>query len=54
MSISQKHYRVGFELFIAGQPLTACHSADMRRGWWAALDASADADTSAYLSRGVR
>jgi hypothetical protein len=54
MSISQKHYQVGYALCIARQPLEACQNATQRRGWWAALDAEADAETAAYLSRGVR
>jgi hypothetical protein len=66
MSISQKFFRVGYELYIARQPLTACHNAViapaasihaqraaemMRRGWLAALDADAECATVGYASK---
>ena len=51
MSIAQKHYRIGFELYIARQPLEACQSAAMRRGWLAALDADAECATPGYAQK---
>jgi hypothetical protein len=34
-------FRYGWELFTARQHVTACHNAESRRGWYAALDAFA-------------
>jgi hypothetical protein len=33
MSPARKHELVGYELYKAGQPITACQSNDQRRGW---------------------
>lgn len=33
MSPARKHERVGYALYEAGQPITACQSNDQRRGW---------------------
>jgi len=53
MSIAQKHYQVGYALYIGNQPLSACHNDQQRRGWWAALDADAECATPGYAaSRG--
>jgi hypothetical protein len=41
--------QLGVKLFEAGQPISACLSADMRRGWLWALRASAWASGSAYM-----
>jgi len=53
MSLARRHARLGYALYIAGQPVTACQSDDMRRGWYNAKLAelaAADCDTAAYLS----
>lgn len=51
MSISQKHHNIGYALYMGGHPLSACQSADQRRGWWAALDADAECATPGYASK---
>lgn len=51
MSLSQKHYQVGYSLYLHHQPLTACQNAQQIAGWWAALDADAEAATPHYASR---
>jgi hypothetical protein len=53
MSLAQRHYAVGYALYIGRQPLEACQNADQRRGWFAALDADAECATPGYAaSRG--
>jgi hypothetical protein len=61
ISVSQKHHNIGYALYQAGQPITACQSNEQRRGWhnaqfghMAATAAQADAETAAYLSMQVR
>jgi hypothetical protein len=51
MTIAQRHYAIGYALYIARQPITACQSADMRRGWMAALSADAECATPGYASK---
>lgn len=48
MSISQKFYNVGYALYVAGQPYSACHNADMRRGYLAANAAEGEYVTPGY------
>jgi hypothetical protein len=54
MSISQKHYNVGWSLYMHGQPVSTCQNEQQVRGWWSALAAESDAETDAYLSMRVR
>jgi len=42
-------YRIGFDLYCDGKPDTLCINAEQLDGWWDALKADADSDTSAYL-----
>jgi hypothetical protein len=49
MSIAQKHFKVGYALFVGGHSLRTCQNEWQKAGWWAALDAEAAAETSAYL-----
>jgi hypothetical protein len=51
MSISQKHYQVGYALCVARQPIEACQNNAQRRGWWACLDAEAECATAGYADR---
>lgn len=51
MSIPQRFYQVGYALYIARQPLTACQNADMRRGWLAANAAEGEYVTAGYASK---
>ena len=51
MSISQKHYQVGYALYIAHQSLESCQNDAQRRGWWAALDADAECVTPGYAQK---
>ena len=51
MSISQKHHNIGYALYMAHQPLSACQSADQRRGWLAANAAEAECATAGYADR---
>jgi hypothetical protein len=51
VSISQRHYAIGYALYIARQPITACQSADQKRGWMAALSADAECATPGYASK---
>jgi hypothetical protein len=56
MSISQKHFNVGYALYMAHQPISACKTANQVTGWLSAQNAelaAADCDTSAYLSSNV-
>ncbi len=50
-SIAQKHYQVGYSLYMGGHPLSTCQNAAQVRGWWAALDASAEAAIPGLASR---
>jgi hypothetical protein len=53
MSIAQKHFKVGYALFVGGHPLSTCQNAMQINGWWAALDACAECATVGYAeSRG--
>jgi Zn ribbon nucleic-acid-binding protein len=51
MSISQKHYRIGYELYIARQPISACKTANQVAGWLAANAAEAECATAGYADR---
>jgi len=51
MSIAQKHYAIGYQLYIARQPYAACQHPLQRRGWLAALDADAECSTPGYASK---
>ena len=56
-SLARKHARIGYALYVAGQPISACQSDDQRRGYYNAKLAelaAADCDTQAYLSQAVR
>ena len=53
MSVPQKHYRIGYELYLANQPFSACQTDGQRRGWLAANAAEAEAGVAGYAqSRG--
>ena len=57
MSLARRHARIGYALYIAGQPVTACQNDDQRRGYYNARLAelaAADAETEAYLSNPSR
>jgi len=51
MSIPQKHYRIGYELYIARQPIAACQNADQRRGYLAANAAEGEYVTPGYAQK---
>lgn len=51
MSISQKHYQVGYSLYLHRQPLTACQNEQQRRGWLAANAAEGEYVTAGYASK---
>jgi hypothetical protein len=51
MSITQKHYQVGYALYIARQPYAACQSAGQRRGWLAANAAEGEYVTPGYAQK---
>lgn len=51
MSISQKFYNVGWALYVAGQPYSACHNADMRRGYLAANRAEAECAIAGFADK---
>jgi len=34
MSLARRHAAIGYALYEAGQPVTACQSNDQRRGWY--------------------
>lgn len=46
-------YTLGQRLYADGSPRILCDNAEMQRGFDAASAADADADTAAYLGRGV-
>ena len=48
MSIPQKHFQVGYALYMGNQPISACHNDDQRRGWLAANRAEAECATAGY------
>jgi hypothetical protein len=47
--LARKHFRVGWQLYMSGLVIDSCKNADQRRGFMAALEAEADAETAAYL-----
>ena len=52
MSMARRHAAIGYSLYEAGPPVTACQCDDQRRGWYSARLAelaSADCDTAAYV-----
>lgn len=52
MSIAQKHYQVGYSLYMGGHSLRTCQNEWQRKGWWDAQSgelAAADCETEAYL-----
>lgn len=51
MSISQKHFSVGYELYIARQPITACQNVDQRRGYLAANRAEAECAIAGFADK---
>jgi hypothetical protein len=51
MSIAQKHFSVGYALYIARQPITACQNADQRRGWLSANAAEGEYVTPGYAAK---
>lgn len=51
MSIAQKHHNIGYALYMGGHPLSTCQNDQQIAGWWAALDADAEAATPHYASR---
>jgi len=50
-TLQQKHFDVGYALYVAHQPLDACQSDAQRRGWMAALYANAEAETPGYAAK---
>jgi len=51
MSITRKHYNVGYALYVAHQPLEACQNEAQKRGWWAALDADSACQIYGLLAK---
>jgi hypothetical protein len=51
MSIAQKHFAVGYQLYIARQPFSACQHPDQKRGWLAANAAEGEYVTPGYASK---
>lgn len=49
-----EQFRLGWDIFTARESLSACKTHEQYRGWWAALNAAANADTDAYLRGGNR
>jgi hypothetical protein len=59
-SLAQRHAAIGYALYVAGQPVTACQTNEQRRGWYnayighmAATDDYANGETAAYLATNV-
>jgi Zn ribbon nucleic-acid-binding protein len=50
-SIAQKHFRIGYQLYIARQPISACQTANQVAGWLAANRAEAECATAGYADR---
>jgi hypothetical protein len=51
MSIAQKHFAVGYQLYIAGQPISACHNEAQRAGWLSANAAEGEYVTPGYAAK---
>lgn len=51
MTIAQRHFAVGYALYMAHQPISACQSIDQRRGWLAANAAEGEYVTPGYAAK---
>jgi len=51
MSIPQKHFQVGYALYMGRQPIASCQNDDQRRGWLAANRAEGEYVTPGYAAK---
>lgn len=49
--LARKHRRIGEELYIARQPLSACQNEQQRAGWLSANAAEGECATPNYASK---